>query len=252
MDQKTETLLTKIRDSSQEILKDNLIGVYLHGSLVLGSYRSEVSDLDFLIVVKFPLTEQEKQLIMKDLIKSWSKFAPKKGIEFHVMLMKEARRYHKPPLFDFHFSPTHLAEYQKNPKAYIRDMKGSDEDLIAHLAVIKSFGQVLVGSPISKVFSNVSEEDYWNSIVWDIKDSKISIKNQPMYTILNLCRALAFKEKTLLLSKKDGGIWAQQNVPIKFKEVIQLALNEYEGNEVMEYSEEMMDFVNYMLRRLGI
>lgn len=36
-------------------LQDNLIGIYLHGSLVMGCFNPQSSDIDFLVIVKSKL-----------------------------------------------------------------------------------------------------------------------------------------------------------------------------------------------------
>jgi Nucleotidyltransferase domain. len=46
---------------AREILKDNLAGVYLHGSAVMGCYQPKKSDLDFLVVVKENMTDADKR-----------------------------------------------------------------------------------------------------------------------------------------------------------------------------------------------
>ena len=45
----------------KEILKDNYVGVYFHGSLRLGSFNPNKSDLDFIIVVKNKLSSEIKE-----------------------------------------------------------------------------------------------------------------------------------------------------------------------------------------------
>ena len=43
-----------------DILKDNYVGVYFHGSLRLGSFNPDKSDLDFIIVVKEKIDAKTK------------------------------------------------------------------------------------------------------------------------------------------------------------------------------------------------
>src|SRR5262245_17627808 len=43
----------------QQALKDNLVGVYLRGSLALGDFNPETSDLDLLAVTEQPVDEAE-------------------------------------------------------------------------------------------------------------------------------------------------------------------------------------------------
>ncbi|BDR60419.1 nucleotidyltransferase domain-containing protein [Lactobacillus xylocopicola] len=50
-DLKTHHLITKLKEQTTAIIKDNLVGLYLHGSLVLGGYNPQVSDIDFIVVI---------------------------------------------------------------------------------------------------------------------------------------------------------------------------------------------------------
>ena len=45
-------MLKSFVTQSQKILGDNLIGIYLHGSAVMGCYNEKKSDIDLLVVVK--------------------------------------------------------------------------------------------------------------------------------------------------------------------------------------------------------
>ena len=51
-----ERLLQEFIIKSQEIIKDNLTGIYLHGSAVMGCFNPEKSDLDLIVVVNEPQT----------------------------------------------------------------------------------------------------------------------------------------------------------------------------------------------------
>ncbi|MFT9411601.1 nucleotidyltransferase domain-containing protein [Liquorilactobacillus hordei] len=52
----TAKLLVLLKTGYQRILKDNLVGIYLHGSFVLGSFNEAISDLDYLVVTYKPLS----------------------------------------------------------------------------------------------------------------------------------------------------------------------------------------------------
>lgn len=57
----TSQLLERLKKEYTRILKDNMVGIYLHGSYVMGSYNEEVSDLDYIVVVKEPLNFNDKK-----------------------------------------------------------------------------------------------------------------------------------------------------------------------------------------------
>ena len=57
-------LLKSFITKSQKILCDNLIGIYLHGSAVMGCYNEEKSDIDLLVVVKQAIPNNIKHHFM--------------------------------------------------------------------------------------------------------------------------------------------------------------------------------------------
>jgi predicted nucleotidyltransferase len=52
-------LLDALVTGIQAVLGDNLVGVYLRGSLVTGDFDPRTSDIDFLAVTERPLSEIE-------------------------------------------------------------------------------------------------------------------------------------------------------------------------------------------------
>ena len=107
--------------------------------------------------------------------------------------------------------------------------------------------------PIAEVFAPVPAQAYLKSILYDVGNADTTIINQPMYTILNLCRALAFKNERLVTSKSSGGEWALATLSPKWRPLIKLALNEYQSGSgrVSEYqATELKAFAGYMLKRL--
>ena len=57
----TNTITTRFVEKSIEILQDNLVGVYLHGSAVMGCFNPAKSDLDLIVVVKESMSETDKR-----------------------------------------------------------------------------------------------------------------------------------------------------------------------------------------------
>ncbi|MCP0887985.1 DUF4111 domain-containing protein [Ligilactobacillus sp. WILCCON 0076] len=238
----TPKLLNRLKTKYARILQDNLVGIYLHGSLVLNSYNENVSDLDYLVIVKKPLTFSVKKEIMQVTVQNLWPLAPAKGLEFHILLLDSVTTYQNPISFELHFSKMHLSSYLNNPDKYIKKMHGPDPDIIAHLMIVWKAGKTLVGPPISDVFVPISETAYWNSILFDISDAKETIQTNPMYMILNLCRALAYKKEKIIISKLAGGKWMLKNHPEKYGALIKTALKEYTSKQVSDYTLAYQNF----------
>lgn len=75
-----------IVEKYQKILKQKLVGIYLHGSVAFGCC-SPKSDLDFVVVISSTLSLKEKKKLIEVLLEN-NALAPKKGFEMSVVLWK--------------------------------------------------------------------------------------------------------------------------------------------------------------------
>ena len=246
----TNSLINSFVEQTKDILKDNLVGVYLHGSLAMGCFNPQKSDIDLVIVVNEPLTDSIKKEYLEMVVEHNAR-GPAKGIEMSVVLRNVCKPFVYPTPYELHFSAGHLDWYKENPDEYIRELKGTDKDLAAHFTIISKRGKCLYGLPINDVFGEVPASDYMDSIWYDVEHAKKEIKYFPMYLTLNLARVLAYKEEGLILSKKEGAEWAIGKLTEEYHPLIQDALRDYsEGIEVVYDKALTKRYAKYMIKRI--
>lgn len=240
-------LINKITESYECILGENLVGIYLHGSIAFGCFNPNKSDIDFIVTVKDHLTLAEKIKIIETLL-ALDPYAPKKGFEMSVVLQKYCTEFVYPTPFELHFSNTHKQKCIDNLANYCKTMNGVDPDLAAHFTVIRNVGITVYGKTIDKAFGDIPKENYFDSIMADIENCVLDITENPIYVILNLCRVAAYCSDGAVISKKDGGIWGLEHLPNKYSEIIKTALNCYRSDEEFLYKNEALcEFAAYML-----
>ena len=245
-----DTVIENFVKRSVEILKDNLVGIYLHGSAVMGCYNPAKSDLDLIVVVKETMTDADKRSYM-DMVVELNGRGPAKGIEMSVVKQNVCMPFVYPTPFELHFSIAHLDWYRNDPEDYISKMKGEDKDLAAHFTIINHRGKCLCGAPVREVFADVPVPDYIDSIWNDIVDAEAEISDNPMYLILNLARVFAYLKDGLVLSKKEGGEWALNVLCEKYHDLIQAALHEYaEGSDISYDMDLAKDYAKYMVGKI--
>ena len=209
---------------SREILKENLVGVYLHGSAVMGCYQPKKSDLDFMVVVKENMTDADKRAFL-DSVVMLDAAGPAKGIEMSIVIRDVCDPFVYPTPFILHYSRMHTEWYRRDPEDYIRKMNGTDSDLAAHFSVIRGRGVCLYGLPM--------------------------ITENPMYLILNLPRVLAWLKEKKILSKKEGGEWGLGSLPEAYHPLLRSALKEYaEGINEQYDPETAKRYAAYMLEQI--
>ena len=221
----TPAVATRFADGCREIFKENLVGVYLHGSLAMGCWNSRKSDVDLLVVTQAAASREEKRRLM-ELCVALNAEAPEKGLEMSVVRRDSCERFVHPTPFDLHFSPAHLDWCRRAPEDYIEKMNGVDPDLAAHFTVTRARGIALCGAPVAEVFGEVPREAYLDSILGDIAPAEEDILRDPVYVALNLCRVLAYAREGLIASKREGGMWALSHAG-GFAALIHAALESY-------------------------
>ncbi|MBO4384915.1 MAG: DUF4111 domain-containing protein [Clostridia bacterium] len=247
---KIEKLLEAFVARSRAILGDDLVGIYLHGSSVMGCFNQLKSDVDLIVVVGKPVSFDAKREFMKMTVEL-NASAPPKGIEMSIVTASVLRPFVYPTPYELHFSAGHLDRYMLDPDAYIDFMHGTDRDLAAHFTVIRARGRAVFGAPIGEVFGEVPERDYIDSIRFDVECAKEDIADDAMYLTLNLARVLAYLTEKRVLSKKEGGEWALAELPEEYRPLIRNALDEYLLGAAPAYDKELaVRYAGYMLGRI--
>lgn len=253
LSEETRLILEKIVEVFQAILKDNLVGIYLHGSLAMGCFNPEKSDIDFLIVVKEKLPIEVRRAIVKSTL-NLAEFegVPEKGLEFSIILEKYLKNFLHPMPFEFHYSKVWHKAYEEDRVDLSKE--NTDRDLSAHITVIIHRGICIYGKPIEEVFpSEIPIECYIDSILYDAESIKEDIYKDPVYGILNLCRVLYFLKERAISSKKEAGLWGIKKLPEEFAQLVSKALKEYTGKikDNKWEKDTLSRFVFYMFRRIN-
>lgn len=242
-------LLNIIKTEYSYILSTKLVGIYVHGSIAFGCFVWERSDIDFLVVVNEPLTQAEKESLIRVLLELESK-APPKGFEMSVVPQSACSPFIYPTPYELHFSNSYIESYKADLAAQCRSLNGTDKDLAAHFTVTRAVGFPLCGKPVSAVFGEVPRENYIDSILYDIESAADEIIRDPIYFTLNLCRVQAYLTDGLILSKEQGGEWGAEHLPC-YLELINNARAAYiAGCEFTATNDKLREFAADMLKRI--
>ena len=241
-----EDLLDRFVQMSRAVFGENLVGVYLHGSLAMGCFSPEKSDLDLILVVEDAPTQDEKMRFAQALL-VLNEEAPEKGFELSIVKREVCKPFRYPTPFEFHYSNGFREAARADMAGYVARTRGEDKDLGAHFTVINRFGVPLYGPPVEEVFAPVPKKDYFDSIWYDVANARADIVRDPMYIVLNLCRVLGYVRDGLVLSKKTGGEWGVQNLPQPFAALAENTLRCYTADgEITADEDTLCRFADYM------
>jgi len=239
-------LLDNISAKAENLLGENFVGLYVHGSIAMDCFNPLIGDIDFLIVAREKMSIEEKRDLAQFLLTA--KYNVPQGIEMSIVLLKYAKNPVFPTPFEFHFGKEWEEKYRCGEIDYSKE--NIDPDLAAHFVVTKKRGVAWRGLPIDEVFSDVSKELYVKSLLYDFGDLDKNILANPVYGILSACRTIAYLKDELVLSKKEGGEWALKNFDERYFSIVRQALSSYKtGEKFPEFDRNTQDsFVHYVKR----
>jgi streptomycin 3"-adenylyltransferase len=214
----------------REILAEELEGAYLHGSLAMGCFNPERSDLDFLFVTRHGMAVETKRRIAELLLSASGHPRP---IEVSYLRRQDLHPWQYPTPFDFHYGEDWRSQLQEQLstgawREWNRE-EHRDPDLAAHFTITRHRGLCLYGRPIDDVFPVVPREDYLASILGDIEWARERMAEAPVYFILNSCRVLWYLREGAICSKDEAGAWAIGDLAEPLRGVARQALEIYRG-----------------------
>ncbi|WP_236013414.1 aminoglycoside adenylyltransferase domain-containing protein [Paenibacillus glycanilyticus] len=241
-----DAFLEKAVSIFRSILSDNLTGIYLHGSLAMGCFNPQKSDIDLILVVKNKLSKEELQLMTRHILLLDHDLTGSNGIELSIILESYAKEFSYPTPFEYHYSESHRERYQSEPGYLCGGFE--DPDLAAHLTVIYYRGRTLWGVPIPELFKPVESIHYIQSILGDISEASKGIIDLPVYYSLNLCRVLLYLREGEVSSKQEGGEWGLRVLPSKHHAILRACLDDYMGQGNLSERDErpFIEFAEYM------
>jgi hypothetical protein len=207
------------------------LGVYLHGSLAMGCFNPERSDVDLLVVTEAPLAPPQIRALAGCMLRDSGRPRP---VEISICHYAQLHPWRYPTPFDFHFSEswrTRVANMLENGDlgALAGAAPAGDPDLAAHCTVARRRGICLAGAPIVDVIPEVPWPDYLDAILRDVAWAADEANADPVYQTLNLCRVWAAVADGLVLSKAEGAEWAQMRLPEPLATPVAAVLAVYGG-----------------------
>ena len=224
------------------ILRDNLVGIYLYGSLAMGCFNPKSSDIDIILVVQKGLLKGQRKKIIEYLKGVSSK---NRRIELSIVRENAVRNPRYPIMVDLHFE--HWGEVFENEK---------DKEILSNLYTTRKRGFCVWGMPIGDVFSEIPAQYHLRSVIEDLEHTRKYLHESPesvgydpaVYWVLGSCRILAFIREETVLSKLEGGRWGLANLPKEYHDLVEQALSCYRGkkNERTWNHEKLEAFADYM------
>jgi len=237
-------LLQNLLVNVQMILGNQLIGLYLYGSLASGGFNPETSDIDFLVVTSDELSDERINALENmhtSLAFSGLKFAAK--LEGAYIPQHAIRR----------FDPDDLECPCINEGNFYLGRQGSD--WIIQRRILREHGVIINGPDPKTLIDPVSSEEIQQAILTILHNWWAPMLNNPArlqnseyqaYAILSMCRALHTLNTGQLGSKLEAAFWAQDALDQYWRDTIEQALSWRDGRALNKF-DQSLEFIRYTL-----
>lgn len=240
--EKTQTLIA-------QSLRNNVLAVYLYGSAVEDGLQP-YSDIDFLVVIKQPLTLNERESLMNGLLEISAYPRSSKiyrALEVTIVIYSEIIPWNFPPKRELQFGEWLRDEIivgQYGQSEY-------DADLVILLTKVRNTGVTLIGESAQNLLPIIPIEDLFRTLeetlqIWQEPKDLIGDERN---IILTLARILFSRESGQIIGKSQATQWLLPQLSGTNAEILQLAHNEYLGLDIVDWStkfQEVEAFVHFI------
>jgi predicted nucleotidyltransferase len=222
-----QTLETELRT----LLDENLLGIYLHGSLAQGGFQPARSDIDIIVVSEQGIEPVQQRPIVEMLLRLSKAPIP---LDIYFLAKSVIFPFQQPLPYDLHYNELQREHYQamlrRDDWQNNRDQR--DPMLSIYLAVLHAHGIVLAGKPIAETLPVVPEQILRESLITATLVARDERMQDLVSFVLNACRALAYLREGTLISKDEGGVWGEAHLPEQYSALIHQSLALYRGDRL--------------------
>jgi hypothetical protein len=181
------------------LLGDQLVSIFLHGSLVLGGLVEGRSDIDLLVVIERPLDDTQLTALERLVVESYE--AEPTKLDVRVVTRAVAANPTPAP-------PLELAIGSHRGLEVVRRVEHVP-DVAVELSIVRATGRALAGEQPAAVIGAVPDEwlvaigdsylERWQTMTDD--DERAELR------VLSACRIWRFAAEGVHCSKADAGAW---------------------------------------------
>ncbi len=235
-----EIIITRINS----VLGDKMVGLYLEGSLVLGDFEPDISDIDLVVALASDINNKE--------------FEALKGM--HEYLVAEYKEWHD-RIEVCYITVDALRTVKSHTSMIVNISPGepihrteSYKEWIMNWYLTREKSKALYGPSPKSIIEPISKEEFVQSVKDNVKawGGWVDDMRNPYaqsYAILTICRALYAYKTGEQASKKEAALWAQKELP-EWSDVIQSALLWRHGGKYHPANDvthpRTMQFVNHV------
>jgi predicted nucleotidyltransferase len=212
-----------------EVLGDDLLGAYLHGSAVLGGLRPH-SDIDVLAVLGRHTTPEERREIVERLLKisgARARRGAARPVELTMVVRAEVQPWRYPPELEFMYGEWLRDDYE----AGVIPSPTLSSDLAPLITMVLQAERPLLGPPPAELLEPVPASDLRRAITEGVPGLLDEIDTDTRNVLLTLVRIWATVVTGRVMSKDAAADWALPRLPDDHRPALARARAIYLGEE---------------------
>ncbi len=203
-----QSVLDELKAGIVEVLGEELVGLYLYGSLTTGDFTEEVSDVDLLAATAANLTDEQLERLRR-MHAAFVRRHPEwdDRVEVAYLSTRGLRTFRTDQ------SPIGII----SPGEPLHRLSAG-EDWLMNWYLVRRGGVTLLGPPPETLISPVPIDEYVEAVrthagrMRDALETRRSVREQS-YIILTLCRVLYTVRHGVHGSKQQAAVWAKEQLP---------------------------------------
>lgn len=196
----------------RDLLGDDALGAYLHGSAVLGTLRPH-SDTDVLVVTRRRLTDTERRELTTALMRLSGRHAeggPARPIELVVVVHDEVQPWRYPPRCDLLYGEWLREGYERGEPA---TPERHAPDLAPLLTMVLQGDRPLFGPPPAALLDPVPPGDLRRAVVAGIPGLLADLETDTANVLLTFARIWTTLATDAVRAKDQAADWALDRLP---------------------------------------
>jgi predicted nucleotidyltransferase len=213
----------------RDVLGEELIGAYLHGSAVLGGLRAE-SDLDVLAVSAGRTTRRQKERLVARLLdrSGPAPVAPsRRPVELTIVVASEIRPWRYPPRMDFQYGDWWRDRFERGELEPWPSEFNPDLALLVSMVLLGDTG--LAGAPPHDVLDPVPRADVIDALAAGVGSTLEDLEWDTRNVVLTLARIWCGMATGEIRSKDAAADWALPRLASEHRAVLARARDAYLG-----------------------
>jgi predicted nucleotidyltransferase len=198
----------KIVQLIDDVLGRTVIGIYLHGSAVLGGLKP-ASDLDVLVISRRGMDDRERRALLRRLLEVSGFVGGARPVELTVVVDSEVRPWRFPPIADFLFGEWLRDELELNGPPQPQPMP----DLALLITMVLTGDRPLSGPPPAHLLDPVPRTDVVRASVEGIPGLLADLDGDTRNVVLTFARIWSTLATGEIRSKEDAADWALTRLP---------------------------------------